>query len=101
MYEVAFALYEQPGVPRERALAHWGTTHAALVNKVPGVRRYLQGGTFLSEGERPFLGIAVLSFDDQAAFTTAAGSPEFAAAVADLANFADAAKLPTVQLVAP
>jgi uncharacterized protein (TIGR02118 family) len=42
------------------------------------------------EGEPPFLGIGILSFDDQEAFAAAAASPEFDAAIADVPNFADA-----------
>jgi hypothetical protein len=36
-----------------------------------------------------------LTFADEEAFGVAAASPEFAAAVADLGNFADAERLPT------
>lgn len=39
--------------------------------------------------------MASLSFADQDAFTAAAGTPEFAAAIADVPNFADASRLPT------
>ena len=36
-----------------------------------------------------------LTFADEAAFNAAVGSPESAAAIADVANFADEARLPT------
>jgi uncharacterized protein (TIGR02118 family) len=39
--------------------------------------------------------VATLSFADEEAFGEATASPEFAAALADLDNFADAQRLPT------
>ena len=46
-------------------------------------------------GKPRFLGVASLSFADQDGFGVAAASPEFAAALADVPNFADADRLPT------
>ena len=96
MLAVAFVLYEQDGKPRAQALEHWGSVHADLVRKVPGVRRYIQQHAVgAPEGDPPFLGIATLYFDDHDGFATGTAAPEFAAAVADLANFADPQHLPT------
>ena len=53
---------------------------------------------FLGESEPPFLGIAVLVFDDEEAFWDAIKTPEFAAAVQDVANFADPSLVPTFLL---
>lgn len=47
------------------------------------------------DGDPPFLGVATLTFANEEAFGAAAASPEFAAAVADLGNFAHAERLPT------
>ncbi len=47
------------------------------------------------DGAPPFLGVSSVSFADQEAFGAAASSPAFAAAVADVANSADAQRLPT------
>ncbi|WP_448626043.1 EthD family reductase [Geodermatophilus sp. URMC 64] len=95
MFTVAFVLYEKDGMPREEALRYWREAHGPLVGKVPGVRRYVQQhATGAPEGEPPFLGLASLYFDDQEAFAAAAASPEFAAAVADVDNFANP-QLPT------
>ncbi len=95
MFTVTFVLYEQPGVERATALEHWRTTHADLVRQVPGVRRYVQQHAVgAPEGTPPFLGVASLYFDDEAAFGAGASSSQFAAAVADIANFAGA-ELPT------
>ena len=58
--------------------------------------RYLQQHAVAApDGQPPFLGVASLSFADQEAFGTAASSPGFAAALADVPNFADAERMPT------
>ncbi|MCW2582726.1 MAG: ethD like-protein [Klenkia sp.] len=88
MFTVTFVIQEKPGTDRATALKHWGTTHADLVRQVPGVQRYVQQHAVAGpDGDPPFLGVASLYFADQAAFETAAASPEFGAAVADVANF--------------
>jgi uncharacterized protein (TIGR02118 family) len=95
MFTVTCVVNEKPGMDRGEALAYWRDTHGPIVRKVPGVRRYVQQHALgAPEGEPPFLGVASLSFDDQQAFATAAASPEFAAAIEDVANFGDT-RLPT------
>lgn len=96
MFTVTFVLYEKDGLDRAEALRYWRATHGPIVAAVPGVRRYVQlHAVAAPEGEPPFLGVASLSFTDRDAFGAAAGSSEFAAALADVAQFADADRLPT------
>ncbi len=96
MFKVMFVLYEKSGVDRAGALQHWRTTHADIVRAVPGVTSYVQHHAVAApDGTIPYLGVAGLAFADQAAFGAAAAGPEFAAALADVANFADETKLPT------
>lgn len=96
MTTVTFVLYEGTDLDRAAALSYWRTTHADLVRLVPGVEHYVQlHATGAPEGEPPFLGVASLTFADDEAFGVAATSAEFATAVADVANFADAERLPT------
>jgi uncharacterized protein (TIGR02118 family) len=96
MFTVTFVLYEKDGIDRTEALRYWRETHGPIVAKVPGVTRYLQQHAVSApDGQPPFLGVASLSFADQDAFGAAATSPEFAAALADVPNFADGARLPT------
>lgn len=96
MYTVTFVLYEKEGISRADALRYWRETHGPIVAEVPGVQRYVQQHAVAApQGEPPFLGVASLTFADQAAFGAAAGSPEFAAAIADMPNFADETRLPT------
>lgn len=96
MFTVTFVLYEKPATDRAEALAYWRSTHADLVKLVPGVQKYNQlHAVGAPDGAPPFLGVASLGFADQAAFEAAASSPEFAAAVGDVPNFADGDRLPT------
>jgi uncharacterized protein (TIGR02118 family) len=96
VFTVSFVLYEKAGIPREEALRYWRDKHAPIVARVPGLRRYvIQLAVGAPEGEPPFLGLASLSFDDQQAFSSALDGPEFAAGLADVANFADESNLPT------
>ena len=96
MFTVTFVLYEKQGLARPEALRYWRDTHGPIVAAVPGVQRYVQQHAVAApEGEPPFLGVASLSFADQDAFGAAAGTPQFAAALADVPNFADGSRLPT------
>jgi uncharacterized protein (TIGR02118 family) len=89
VFTVTFVLYEKDGLDRAEALRYWRETHGPIVAKVEGVQRYVQQHAVgAPEGEPPFLGVASLAFADQAAFGAAAASPEFAAAIADVPNFA-------------
>ena len=96
MFTVTFVLYEKDGLDRAESLRYWRETHGPIVAKVPGVQRYVQQHAVAApDGEPPFLGVASLSFADQEAFGAAATSAEFASALADVSNFADAERLPT------
>ncbi len=90
MLTLTIVLQEKPGTDRAEALRYWRETHGPIVREVPGLRRYVQHHAVgAPEGDPPFLGVASLSFDDQDAFAAATGTPEFAAAVADVENVAD------------
>ncbi len=96
MFIVTFVLYENEGSDRAEALRYWRETHGPIAAKIPGLMRYVQQhAVAATDGVPPFLGVASLAFADQAAFEAAATSPEFAAALADLPNFADPERLPT------
>jgi uncharacterized protein (TIGR02118 family) len=94
--KVTFVVYEKSGLDRAEALRYWRDTHGPIDAKIPGLQRYVQQHAIAApEGDPPFLGVATLTFADEDAFGVAAASPEFAAAIADLDNFADAQRLPT------
>lgn len=96
MFTVTFVLHERADVERTEALRHWRETHGPIVAAVPGVQRYVQQHAVDAPGATPpFLGVASLGFADRGAFEQAAASPEFAAAIADVPNFADETTMPT------
>lgn len=71
---------------------HYDGTHAPLAAKMPGLRSYTTSrpGPDAGGDQPPYHLAAVLTWADEAAFQEAAASPEFKAAVDDLANFAGA-----------
>lgn len=90
MYQLT-ALYNHP----EDAAAfdkHYTEVHAELAKKIPGLQRYTLShpGPGPDGAAPPYYLVAVLEFEDEAAFGAAMGGPEGQAAVADLANFAGA-----------
>ncbi|GAC1612019.1 MAG: hypothetical protein NVS3B26_30750 [Mycobacteriales bacterium] len=87
MFTVTFAMHEQSGRDRAETMDYWRTTHGPIVAKVPGVQRYVQQHALAApDGPPPFLGLATRVFSNQDACGAAAGSPEFAAALADVPN---------------
>ena len=97
MTTVMFVIHTKEDGDHAAASTYWRTTHAGIAAAIPGVQAYTQfHATTAPDGSAaPFLGVASLVFADDAAFSTAAQSPAFAAAIADLDNFADASQLPT------
>jgi len=82
-------MYGQPQDPAAFD-AHYASTHVPLVEKIPNLRRFEFGkvvGT--PDGSAPpYYYLAELSFDDAAQMQAALGSPEGAAAGADVETFA-------------
>jgi uncharacterized protein (TIGR02118 family) len=85
------ALYDQPEDPAAFD-QHYEETHSQLGLALPALRSF--SGTRPAPGPDgsppPYYFVAVLTFDDQDALHAALASPEGAATVADLANFAGA-----------
>ena len=84
----------KPGMSIEDFQSYWRTTHADIVVKLPGIRRYVQSHTILSgyrKGEPIYDGMAELWFDNTDAMRAQAGTPEFVAVRADEPNFMDVA----------
>ena len=87
------------GLTPEQFHQHWRTTHAELVVRQQGMRRYVQNHTLLSSyarGEPDYDGVAEAWFDDTQAMRDLAPSPAYAAVRADEANFIDAASMGVV-----
>jgi uncharacterized protein (TIGR02118 family) len=85
------ALYNQPA-DAAAFDRHYDEVHAPLAAKIPGLRSYtISRPGPDAEGNAPaYHLVAVLTFDDEAAFGAGMGGPEGQAALADLPNFAGA-----------
>jgi uncharacterized protein (TIGR02118 family) len=82
----------KPGMSVEDFHKYWRTTHAGIVVKMPGIRRYVQSHTLLSgyrKGEPAYDGVAEVWFDDTQAMRALVGTSEYAAVRADESNFID------------
>jgi len=90
MYHVVFLVKRRPDLSPEAFARYWIEEHTPFTARVPGVRAYrCYPAAGPPEGEAPFDGVAVLSFDDEAAYRAAVASAEFAAAIGDAPNFQD------------
>ena len=88
----------QPGVVPEEALAHWRTSHAQLVQAVPGLRGYVQNhcvpGPSGDAGEQPpYAGLGEVWFDDLPAALAAMQTPQWQAVIQDASSFMDIGQL--------
>ena len=82
------------GMSVEDFQQHWRTTHAELVRRLPGLRRYVQSHTRLAgyaKGEPVYDGIAEIWADDMAALRAMTAAAEHAAVQADEVRFIDKA----------
>jgi len=88
-----------PGMSVEDFQQHWRTTHAELVVRQKGLRRYVQNHTLLSgysRSEPDYDGVAEAWFDDTQAMRDLAPSAAYAAVRADEENFIDASSMGVV-----
>jgi uncharacterized protein (TIGR02118 family) len=80
------------GQPQDPAAfdQHYRSTHAPLVQKMPGLRRFEAGRVLaMPDGSAPpYYFIAELAYDDIEALQAARATAEGQAAAADVANFA-------------
>jgi uncharacterized protein (TIGR02118 family) len=89
----------KPGISVDAFGHHWRTTHAELVVRQKGLRRYVQNHTLPSgyrSGEPDYDGVAEAWFDDTQAMRALAPSAEYAAVRADEGNFIDASSMGVV-----
>lgn len=90
MLKLVSVINRRDGMPVPEFQAYWRTTHADLVLRLPGLRRYVQSHTLVSgyRKQAPAAdGIAELWFDDTAALRALENTPELAAVNADEAAF--------------
>lgn len=90
MFNVVFLVKRRPDLSPEEFARYWVREHTPLTASVPGVRAYtVYTAAGSQESELAFDGVAILSFDDRAAYDAAVAGPEFAVAIADAPNFQD------------
>ena len=92
MFTVVFLVKKKPTMSQEEFTRYWIDEHTRLTAKVPGVRFYrCYPMTSYPGSQLPFEAVAVLGFNDEAAWKRAESSPELAAAIGDAPNFQDTA----------
>lgn len=95
MIKAVTTFKRRPDLSVQAFRRHWQTDHAALVTKLPGLRRYVQDhahDSAYTKGREPaFDGIAETWFDDTDAMRAVAASEAYAAVRADEPNFIDTA----------
>ncbi|CAA9549538.1 MAG: hypothetical protein AVDCRST_MAG19-672 [uncultured Thermomicrobiales bacterium] len=92
MYHVVFLVTRRPDMTAEAFADYWIGTHTPFTAVVPGLRAYRCYPAIGPQvGTPAYDGVAVLSFDDEAAYHAGVASAEFAAAIADSPNFQDTA----------
>src|SRR5687768_6006290 len=99
MLKVVAFFKRKPGVSVDDFSRHWGTRHADLVRRLPGIRRYVQNPTLASgyrRHEPVYDGVAEAWFDDGDALRGSGASREYAAVKADEAGFIDATSIGSV-----
>lgn len=90
MAKLIFVLHRRSDLTREEALAEWsGERHAAIVNRLPGLTRWVQNHVTSAPGEPICDGVGELWFRSDAAMEEALSSPAMGAAVEDAKNFLD------------
>ena len=92
MFTIVFLVKKKPTLSQEEFTCYWIDEHTPFTAKVPGVRFYrCYPMTGYPTEAPPFDAVAVLGFDDEAAWRRAEASPELAAAIGDAPNFQDTA----------
>ncbi len=94
MIKVVIFFKRLPGMPLEAFQEHWRTRHAALIVRLPGLRRYVQN--YPLEDDPVFDAVAESSFDDTQAMKNLAPTPFYAEVLADEPKFIDRASMGSI-----
>lgn len=88
MFTVVFLCKKKASMTQEEFTKYWIEEHTPLTARTPGVVQYrCYPLTGYPDKQPPFEAVAVLSFEDKAAYDRAMAGPEFAAALADAVHF--------------
>ncbi len=99
MVKIVIFFKRKPGMSVEDFQKHWRTTHADIIVRLPGIRRYVQSHVLASgyrKGEPVYDGVAESYFDDTQAMKALAKLPEYAAVLADEPNFIERASMGSI-----
>jgi uncharacterized protein (TIGR02118 family) len=101
MIHLIWLLRRQVGLDQQAFLAYWHHVHAPLVERLPGVHRYVQNSTLPVRGERPpYDGVAEIWVKDEAAAAALLRCRAFReGALADERNFVDVEQVVRLQTV--
>jgi len=86
MIKAVIFFRRRPGMALAAFHEHWRVRHAAIIVRLPGIRRYVQNYPL---GDAPFDAIAESSFDDTQAMKTLARTPQYAEVLEDEPRFID------------
>ena len=92
MVKIVIFFKRKAGMSVEDFQKHWRTTHADIIVRLPGIRRYIQSHVLASayrKVEPVYDGVAESYFDDTQAMKALAKMPEYGAVLADEPNFID------------
>ncbi len=92
MIKIVIFFKRKPGMSVEDFQQHWRTTHADIIVKLPGIRRYKQSHVIASayrKGEPVYDAVAESYFDSTQAMKELSKTPQYAAVLADEPNFID------------
>ena len=97
MIKVIYFMYRKAGMAVEEFQDYWHTTHADLVRKMPGIRRYTQCHTLLSGYKRqippPADGVEEIYYDSLESLAALETTEERKAAIADFEYFTDTSRV--------
>lgn len=99
MVKIVIFFKRKSGMSVEDFQNHWRTTHADIIVRLPGIRRYVQSHVLASayrKSEPVYDAVAESYFDDTQAMKALAKMPEYAAVLADEPNFIDRASMASI-----
>lgn len=99
MVKIVIFFKRKPGMSVEDFQKHWRTTHADIIVRLPGIRRYIQSHVLASgyrKGEPVYDAVAESYFDDTQAMKALSRMPEYAKVLADEPNFIDGPSMASI-----
>ena len=99
MVKMVIFFKRKPGISVEDFQKYWRTTHADIIVRLPGIRRYIQSPVLASayrKGEPVCDAVAESYFDDTQAMKVLSKMPEYAKVLADEPNFIDGPSMASI-----